>query len=120
MAPAPHWLWPPKPFRQPLPRGHLKPVDGLSPDGSATIESACNAIVTAGAGQQERVLNAESFSIGTAVGGGIIPGDIAFRTLLCSAPLPPCRTMTLPGHGALRKSTSRSVGRSTPARSIRE
>src|ERR1051325_8948435 len=33
MAPAPDWLWPPKPSRPPI-AGPIKPVEGLSPYGS--------------------------------------------------------------------------------------
>jgi hypothetical protein len=83
MAPVPDWLWPPKVSR---PNGQpLKPVTGLSPYGEAAIESACNAIVRAGPGQQERTLNAECFSIGTLAGAGAIPADIALRALLRAA-----------------------------------
>src|SRR5262249_35018849 len=58
------------------------PVSGLGPYGEAAVENACNAIVRAPAGEQERTLNTECFSIGTAVGAGLIPADIALRALL--------------------------------------
>lgn len=81
LAAAPDWLWPPKPSRPAMPLP-LEPVIGLGPYGEAAIESACNAIVRAPAGEQERTLNAECFSIGTAAGAGLIPPDIALRALL--------------------------------------
>ena len=84
MALAPEWLWPPKPSRPPV-NGPIKPVNGLSPYGARSIELACDAIVHARPGEQERTLNAECFSIGTAVGAGFIPGDIALRALLRAA-----------------------------------
>jgi len=81
LTPAPDWLWPPKPSRPSLPPPAI-PMTGLGPYGEAAIEDACTAIVRAPAGEQERTLNAECFSIGTAAGAGIIPADIALRTLL--------------------------------------
>ena len=81
LAPAPDWLWPPKPSR-PAIAPPPKPVAGLGPYAEAAIDSACSAIVRAPAGEQERVLNSECFSIGTAAGAGIIPADIALRALL--------------------------------------
>jgi len=83
-VPASDWLWPPKPTR-PAITEPIKPVSGLSKYGEAAIESACDAIARAPAGEQERTLNAECFSIGTAVGAGLIPGDIALRALLRAA-----------------------------------
>jgi hypothetical protein len=96
MAPAPDWLWPVKPARQPLPAGPIKPVSGLSPYGTAAIERACDAIAKAPHGQQERTLNAECFSIGTAVGAGIIPHDIALQALLRAAAAMPDYDPRLP------------------------
>jgi hypothetical protein len=81
LAPAPDWLWPQKPSR-PLSFGPIVPVVGLSRYGEAAIEAACNAIVRAGPGQQERTLNAECFSIGTLAGAAAIPADIALQALL--------------------------------------
>ena len=89
LAPAPDWLWPPKTSRDILPKAPLRPVQGLSPYGTATIEAACRAIVSAPVGEQERVLNAESFSVGTAAGAGLVPADIALRALLRAAALMP-------------------------------
>jgi hypothetical protein len=81
LAPAPDWLWPPKPSR-PIPTEPVSPVLGLSRYGEAAIEAACNAIVRAGPGQQEQTLNSECFSIGGLAGAGAIPVDIALRALL--------------------------------------
>jgi hypothetical protein len=81
LAPAPGWLWPAIPARPSI-APPPKPVNGLGPYGEAAIEGACNAIVRAPAGEQERTLNAECFSIGTAAGAGLIPADIALRSLL--------------------------------------
>jgi putative DNA primase/helicase len=52
LAPAPDWLWPPRPARTSLAKAPLKPVRGLSPYGTATIEAACKAIVSAPKGEQ--------------------------------------------------------------------
>jgi hypothetical protein len=85
LAPAPSWLWPPKLSRSSLAKPPLRPVQGLSPYGTATVEGACAAIVRAPAGEQERTLNAECFSVGTAVGAGLIPAGIALSALLNAA-----------------------------------
>jgi hypothetical protein len=82
LLPAPDWLWPPKPARSTLPLPPIKPTSGLSPYGEAAIEGACDAIVHAPAGEQERTLNAEAFSIGSLAGAGIVPADVALRALL--------------------------------------
>jgi hypothetical protein len=74
LASAPDWLWPPKPSRAALPPPP-KPTEGLSRYGEAAIEGACNAIVRAPPGEQERCLNAECFSIGTAAGAGLVPTE---------------------------------------------
>lgn len=89
LAPAPDWLWPPKISRDSLPKAPLRPVEGLSPYGTATIEGACKAIVSAPNEEQERTLNGECFSVGTAAGAGLVPGDIALRALLRAAALMP-------------------------------
>jgi Bifunctional DNA primase/polymerase, N-terminal len=78
---APDWLWPPK-LSRPVSTEPIRPVEGLSPYGEAAIESACHAIMHAGTGQQERTLNAESFSIGTLAGAQAVPADLALRALL--------------------------------------
>ena len=94
-APAPEWLWPP-PVSRPLPAAPIRPVTGLSPYASASIEAACQAIAGAGQGQQERVLNAECFSIGTLAGAGAAPADIALAALLRAAATMPDYDPRLP------------------------
>jgi hypothetical protein len=94
-APAPEWLWPPKVSR-PVSRAPIRPVNGLSPYATAAIEAACRAISRAPHGQQERVLNAECFSIGTLAGAGAVPADIALRTLLRAAATMPDYDPRLP------------------------
>lgn len=84
LAPAPDWLWPPKPSR-PIPTEPIKPVVGLDRYGEAAIEAACSAIVRAGPGQQELTLNSEAFSIGSLAGAGAVPADIALHALLKAA-----------------------------------
>jgi hypothetical protein len=84
LASAPDWLWPPKPSR-PAPTEPIKPVVGLSKYGETAIESACDAIARALAGEQERTLNAECFSIGTLAGAGAVPASLALRALLRAA-----------------------------------
>ncbi|MGH7093734.1 MAG: hypothetical protein ACREFB_09400, partial [Stellaceae bacterium] len=84
LASAPAWLWPHRPSR-PAPAAPIVPVVGLSPYGTAAIEGACDAIIKAGPGAQERTLNAETFSIGTLAGAGAIPADLALRALLRAA-----------------------------------
>jgi hypothetical protein len=81
---APEWLWPPKPSLPPF-SGPIVPVVGLNRYGEAAINAACNAIFTAPAGQQERTMNAECFSIGTLAGAGAVPEGIALRALLHAA-----------------------------------
>ncbi len=78
---APDWLWPPKPSRSAM-QLPPKPAAGLSPYAEAAIESACNAIVRAAPGEQEKTLNAEAFNIGTLVAAGYAPADIALRALI--------------------------------------
>jgi hypothetical protein len=77
----PAWLWPAKPSR-PACSAPLRPETGLSPYGKRAIDNACDAIVKAPRGEQERVLNAEAFSIGTLAGASAIPPDLVLRTLL--------------------------------------
>ena len=60
MAPAPDWLWPVETSR-PAMAAPAMSISGLGPWGAAAIESACDAIVRAPAGMQERTLNAEAF-----------------------------------------------------------
>jgi hypothetical protein len=79
---VPNWLWPPTPSRPVCAKPIQQPTTGLSPYAEAAIESACNAIVRAGSGNQEQTLNAEAFSIGTLAGAGAVPADLALRALL--------------------------------------
>jgi hypothetical protein len=81
LAPAPDWLWPPKPSRAAI-APPPAPAEGLSPYGKAAIESACTAIVSAPPGEQERTLNCEAFCIGTLAGAGYVPASLALRELL--------------------------------------
>jgi hypothetical protein len=94
MADAPHWLWPPV-TSQPASSEPIRPVAGLSPYGEAAIDGACDAIVRAGPGEQERTLNAECFSIGMLAGAGALPQDITLRALLRAA-------ATMPDHDPAR------------------
>jgi hypothetical protein len=81
---APDWLWPPKPSR-PTPSKPIDPVDGLSRYAEGALDAAYAAISRAPAGEQERTLNAECFSIGTLAGAGAVPAGIARRALLRAA-----------------------------------
>jgi hypothetical protein len=82
---SPAWLWsPPRASRLISPR-LIRPVSGLSAYAEAAIDGACNTIVQAGRGEQERTLNAESFSIGTLAGAGGVPEGIALKALLNAA-----------------------------------
>ncbi len=65
-----------------MPVSPLRPVKGLDPYGEAGINSACDAIARAPAGEQERTLNAECFSIGTLAGADAVPADLALSVLL--------------------------------------
>ena len=94
-APAPDWLWPVRPSRA-APLEPIQPVIGLDRYGTAAIEGACDAITKAAAGQQERTLNAEAFSIGTLCGAGAAPGDIALAALLRAAAAMPDYDPRLP------------------------
>ena len=51
------------------------------PYAEAALNAACRAITTAPAGEQERTVNAEVFSIATLAGAGGIPIDLARRVL---------------------------------------
>jgi hypothetical protein len=82
---APAWLWPPPPARPRISEPPVLQTSGLSPYGEAAINNACEAIVRAGAGQQEMTLNTEAFSIGTLAAAGGVPADIALRALLRAA-----------------------------------
>jgi hypothetical protein len=84
LAPAPTWLWPPK-LSRPITTEPIKPVAGLNRYAEAAINAACNAIRRAGPGEQERTLNAESFSIGTLAGTGALPAGLALQALLHAA-----------------------------------
>jgi len=84
LAAAPQWLWPAK-LSRPFPTRPIRPVTGLDHYGEAAIEAACNAIARAGPGEQERTLNAESFSIGTLAGAGAIPAGLALQAVLHAA-----------------------------------
>jgi hypothetical protein len=79
--PPPEWLWPMRPALV-VSAKHIRPVKGLSPYGEAAINSACDAIFRAPAGEQERTLNAECFAIGTLAGAGAVPRDVALNALL--------------------------------------
>ena len=92
---APEWLWPPS-LSRPIPTEPIRPVTGLSPYAAAAIEAACQAIARAPHGQQERVLNAECFSIGTLCGAGAAPADIALAALLRAASTMPDYDPRLP------------------------
>jgi hypothetical protein len=84
LAAAPDWLWPPK-LSRPISTKPVVSVEGLDLYGEAAIRRACEAIMHAGPGKQERTLNAECFSIGTLAGAGAVPADIALRSLLRAA-----------------------------------
>jgi hypothetical protein len=58
---------------------------GLSRYAEAALDAACDAILSAPAGQQEQTLNAEAFSIGTLAGAGGIPAGLALKALLHAA-----------------------------------
>ena len=83
--PAPDWLWPHRPGRPPGKVPTFKPGAGLTAYGRAALEGACEAIVRAGPGEQEKTLNAECFSIGTLAAAGGLPPGLALRTLLKAA-----------------------------------
>jgi hypothetical protein len=82
---APAWLWPAPPSRPRLIGPRMLECMGLSRYAEAALDAACMAILRAPAGQQESVLNAEAFSIGTLAGCGGVPADIALTALLAAA-----------------------------------
>ena len=55
----------------------VRPAVGLSAYGEAALDSACQRILCARAGDQEATLNAECFAIGTLAGAGGIPAGLA-------------------------------------------
>ena len=76
---VPVWLIPPEPERL---RPPAEPADGLSPYARAALNNACRNIATAPAGEQERTLTAEAFSIGRLAGAGAIPTRFACQALV--------------------------------------
>ena len=52
-----------------------------NPYGAKALRDACEKILRAGNGQQERTLHRESFSIGTLVGAGVVPQATAYTVL---------------------------------------
>jgi hypothetical protein len=82
---APSWLWPAKPKLVSQRLRLIQPCVGLSPYGKAALNSACESIVKAPAGEQESTLNAECFSIGSLAGAGAVPARLALGMLLNAA-----------------------------------
>jgi putative DNA primase/helicase len=85
LAPVPAALLPRKPEHPAAHARPAKPTTGLSPYAEAALDSACRKIIAALAGQQEVILNAECFSIGTLAGADMIPVMFAHRALLWAA-----------------------------------
>jgi hypothetical protein len=84
LADPPPWLWPAKVSR-PVNGEPIAPVSGLNCYGEKAIERACDAIVRAPHGEQERTLNAQSFALGTLAGANALPPELTLRTLLRAA-----------------------------------
>jgi hypothetical protein len=59
-----------------------RPYQGLSLFGNTMLKSACDAIVTAPGGKQEKTLNDRSFQIGRYVGGGLLERDPTIAELI--------------------------------------
>jgi hypothetical protein len=85
LAPVPTALFPREPERPAAAVRPVRPTAGLSPYAEAALDSACRRIIAAPAGQQEVILNAECFAIGTLAGAGGIPSDFARRALIYAA-----------------------------------
>jgi hypothetical protein len=63
----------------------VRPSHFLTPYAERALDAACRAITNAAAGEQERTLNAEVFSVATLAGAGGIPADLARRVLYWAA-----------------------------------
>jgi hypothetical protein len=80
-VPAPAWLWPAAPANPSPSALPIRPSRFLTPYAEAALSAACRAITNAPAGEQERTLNAEVFSIATFAATRGIPADLARRVL---------------------------------------
>jgi Bifunctional DNA primase/polymerase, N-terminal len=85
LAPVPAALFPREPERPAAAARPVRPTAGLSPYAEAALDSACRRIIAAPAGQQEVILNAECFAIGTLAGASGIPPDFARQALIYAA-----------------------------------
>lgn len=108
--PIPPGLLPREPER--VARGApVEPCVGLSPYAERAIDSACEKIRSAPAGEQEATLNAEAYSIGTLVGAGAAPRDYALAMLTSAATHMPSYDARRPWHGAeLASKVARAFG----------
>jgi Bifunctional DNA primase/polymerase, N-terminal len=84
LAPAPDWLIPVEVARETINKT-TRPIAGLSPYGEAALKSACEKIIKAPVGEQEKTLHAETFSIGTLTGAGGISEEFARSELQYAA-----------------------------------
>jgi hypothetical protein len=85
LACVPAALLPREPERQATTSPPARSTAGLSPYAEAALDSACRRIIAAPDGQQENILNAEAFAIGTLASAGAIPPDFARRALIWAA-----------------------------------
>jgi hypothetical protein len=85
LAPVPAALFPREPERLAAAARPVRPTAGLSPYAEAVLDSACRRIIAAPAGQQEVILNAECFAIGTRAGARGIPPAFARQALIYAA-----------------------------------
>jgi hypothetical protein len=82
LAPMPDWMVIPEPARKiPPARPTRQPAARMARYGEAALDNAVKAITSAPAGAQHLTLNAECFSIGALVAGGVIPAALAIDSL---------------------------------------
>jgi hypothetical protein len=98
--PAPAWLWPSAPANPSPSVPQVRPSRFLTPYAERALDAACRAITNAPAGEQERTLNAEVFSIATLAAAGGIPADLARRVLHWAAAQMPNHDLQRPWRAA--------------------
>jgi hypothetical protein len=98
LSPFPAWAAIPEPKAPEIPTTPRPAQVDLSRYATAAMDRAVTRIVTADRGEQETTLNAECYSIGRLVGGGVIPAGLALESLLWAAKKMPSHDARRPWH----------------------
>jgi Bifunctional DNA primase/polymerase, N-terminal len=80
-APAPDWLTPATELECAVEPAPCPPTGEINSYGAAAINGAVRAIYGAPEGQQSTTLNREAFGIGSLVGAGVLPKQVALDAL---------------------------------------